>query len=561
MDWFTLRALAADWHDALAGGRFTGAWTQSRGELSLALDLPDGRATTVRALCDPALPLLFRTDGAGRQKRNTADVFDGLHGHTVAGVRVADRDRYLYIDLDSGDALAVLLFGSRPTVLWIARATRRKPDGYVREAFLRPADWEDAPVPAPRAAADPRTAEAIRERWPALSKSVGQALRTAMPLLPVRLAEATVRGIGLDPAAPDLTSDDLDRLTGSAAALRARLDVPAPVVLWRGDVPPDVVGGVPEALLPVVPDVVPDGLCAETFATADDASRVYSRRALALRGFLAALRPAEAALLAAHTRRARSADAMLDELGQPSRADTYEAFGHLLMALASGQGTGHDTISLPDVLAGTDDPVEIPLDPSRTAVQNAEVYYGRARRTRRARADAETRWGSVQADADAAADLLGRLRACTSRPEVLALLDAEKPALTRLVGREAAGDAAEPFRRIALPGGFEALIGKNARGNAELTTRLARPHDLWLHARGVPGSHVVVRRPSRTTVVPPEAIEVAARAAAHYSDARTQALAPVIVAERKHVRPLKGGPPGSVRVDRETVLLVAPGLP
>ncbi len=553
MDWFTLRALAADWNDALRGARVTDAWTQSRGEISLALVLTDGTVQTLRALCDPALPLLFRTDGAGRQKRNTAAVFEGLAGHTLAGVRVADRDRYLFLDLDSGDAVAILLFGSRPNALWLARPTRRKPAGYVREAFLRPADWEGAPHPEPRAASDPRTSDEIRARWPVLSKSVGQALRGAMPLLPVRLAEAAVRSAGLDPAAPDLAETDLERLVGAAADLRARLDTPEPTVVWREDIP--------EALLPVPPDLLGGGLRSETFATADAASRVYARRALQLRGYLAAFRPADAALAAAAGRRERSAAAMLDELAQPSRADRYEAFGHLLMALAAGQGTGHDTVTLPDVLTGTEAPVEIPLDPSRSAIANAEAYYGRARRTRRARQEAESRWAGVQEEADAAADLLARLRACTTRTEVLDLLASEKAAVTRLVGREAAGDAAEPFRRIALPGGFEALVGKNARGNAELTTRLARPHDLWLHARGVPGAHVVVRRPSRTSVVPPEAVEVAARAAAHYSEARTQALAPVIVAERKHVRPLKGGPPGAVRVDRETVLLVTPGLP
>lgn len=557
MDWFTLRALGHDWNDALRGARVTDAWTQSRGELSLAITLTDGTVQTLRALCDPALPLLFRTDGAGRQKRNTAAVFEGLAGHTLTGVRVADRDRYLFLDLDSGDALAVLLFGSRPNALWLARPTRRKPAGYVREAFLRPADWEDAPHPEPRAAADPRTAEEIRARWPALSKSVGQALRGAMPLLPVRLAEAAVRSAGLDPAVSDLTDAGLERLVDAAADLRARLDTPEPTVLWRDT----DAGALPEALLPVPPELLPEDLRAETFDTADAASRVYARRALQLRGFLAAFRPAESALAAATARRERSAAAMIDELAQPSRADRYEAFGHLLMALAAGQGTGHDTVTLPDVLSGTEEPVEIALDPSRSAIANAEAYYGRARRTRRARQEAESRWAGVQVEADAAADLLARLRACTTRTEVLELLASEKAAVTRLVGREAAGDAAEPFRRIQLPGGFEALVGKNARGNAELTTRLARPHDLWLHARGVPGAHVVVRRPSRTSVVPPEAIEVAARAAAHYSEARTQALAPVIVAERKHVRPLKGGPPGSVRVDRETVLLVVPGLP
>ncbi|HEX8386173.1 MAG TPA: NFACT family protein [Rubricoccaceae bacterium] len=557
MDWFTLRALAADWDAALRGARFGGAWTQSRGELSLALTLPDRAEWTLRVLCDPALPLLFRTEGAGRQRRNTADVFDGLDGHTVAGVRAADRDRFLFLDLDSGDALAVLLFGSRPNVLWLARPTRRKPQGYVREAFLRPADWEDEPVPVPRPAADPRTAEEVRARWPALAKSVGQAVRVAAPLVPVRLADAAVRSAGLDPAAPHATLSDaqLDGLAAAVAALRARLDAPAPAVLWRGG------DDVPEALLPVVPEPVPDGLRPETFESADAASRVYARRALATRGFLAAVRPAEAALAASAARRARSAEAMADELAQPSRADRYEAWGHLLMALAGGQGPGQESVTLPDVLSGTEAPIEIPLDPSRSAIVNAERYYDRARRTRRARAEAEARWAGVAEDAEAAAALLARLRTLTTRTDVLAFLQDEKAAFTALVGREAAGDAAEPFRRVPLPGGFEALVGKNAKGNAELTTRIARPHDLWLHARGVPGAHVVVRRPSRTAEVPAEAVEVAARAAAYYSDARPQALAPVSVAERKHVRPVKGGAPGAVRLDREKVLLVAPGLP
>jgi hypothetical protein len=557
MDWFTLRALADDWDAALRGARFTGAWTQSRGELSLGLTLPDGSDWTLRALCDPALPLLFRTEGAGRQKRNTADVFDGLHGHTVAAVRVADRDRFLFLDLDSGDALAVLLFGSRPNALWLARPTRRKPQGYVREAFLRPADWEDEPVPVPRAAADPRTADEVRARWPALAKSTGQAVRIAAPLVPVRLADTAVRACGLDPSAPlaTLSDDDLGRLVDSVASLRARLDTPAPTVLWRGD------GDVPEALLPVPPEPVPDGLRPETFESADAAARVYARRALGARGFLAAVRPAEAALAAASARRTRSAEAMADELAQPSRADRYESWGHLLMALAGGQGPGHASVTLPDVLSGTEAPVEIPLDPARSAIANAEQYYQRARRTRRARAEAEARWATVAGDAEAAASLLARVRALTTRADVLDFLASEKAAFTKVVGREAAGDPAEPFRRIALPGGFEALVGKNAKGNAELTTRLARPHDLWLHARGVPGAHVVVRRPSRTAEVPAAAVEVAARAAAYYSDARPQPLAPVSVAERKHVRPVRGGPPGAVRLDREKVLLVVPGLP
>src|SRR5690606_11068507 len=146
-------------------------------------------------------------------------------------------------------------------------------------------------------------------------------------------------------------------------------------------------------------------------------------------------------------------------------------------------------------------------------------------------------------------------------PALEAFVDEEKEALERLLGREGAGEEAEPFRRFPLPGGLEAWVGKNAKGNAALTTRYAQPHDLWLHARGVAGSHVVVRRPSRTETPDRRAVEAAAALAAYFSQARTQPLAPVTVTERKYVRPVKGGPPGLVRVDREDVVMVAPRRP
>src|SRR5690606_328851 len=158
-------------------------------------------------------------------------------------------------------------------------------------------------------------------------------------------------------------------------------------------------------------------------------------------------------------------------------------------------------------------------------------FYDKARRTRAARAHAEARWESVQSDAEAAEALLGRLRALDKLPALEAFVDEEKEALERLLGREGAGEEAEPFRRFPLPGGLEAWVGKNAKGNAALPTRYAQPHDLWLHARGVAGSHVVVRRPSRTETPDRRAVEAAAALAAYFSQARTQPLAPVTVTE------------------------------
>ena len=545
MDFYTLHALATEWDALGAGAVVTDAWTQSPRELSLGLDR-DGAATTLRVICDPALTLTFRTDGAARQRRNTADVLDGIEGRVVQGVRTAERDRHLFLDLDDGSRLQVVLFGSRPNVFWVDA------DGAVRAAFLDEADHAGQPAPTPRPAPVVDTAEAFAARWREGRTTLAQAVAGAVPLFTRDLAAEAVRRAGLDPdASPE--GADPGRLFAAARDLEAALGDPRPVVYWRGPVAEAV------ALAPRTDP--PAAWRAEAFETVDAALGVWAKRSLAQRAYTAAYGPLEKALAAAAGRRQRSAEAMLEELSQPSRADRYETWGHLLMASATGQGPGRESVVLDDIVSGTGEPVEVPLDPARSAVENAERYYDKARRTRKAREAAERRWADVEAEAEAAADLLARVRATASLADLRALTEAEGPAIDRLVGQRADDGPAEPFRRVPLPGGYEALVGKHARGNAHLTTRVASPHDLWLHARGVAGSHVVVKRPGRSSEVPAEAVAAAARLAAWFSTARTQSVVPVTVTERKYVRPVKGGPPGLVRVDREDVLDVVPAAP
>ncbi len=543
MDFYTLRALAREWDARLAGATLDEAWTQSPRELSMGL-ATDAGPTTLRVICDPALTLVFRTDGAGRQRRNTADVLGRAVGRRVSRVRVAERDRHLFLDLTDGSRLQVVLFGSRPNVFWTDA------DGVVRAAFLDEDAHLGEPAPVPRPAPEVGTAEAFAERWRE-RKTLGQAVAGAVPLFTRDLAARAVRRAGLDPAdAPDTAH--LGELFEAALAVQAELETPRPVVYWRGPLA--------EAFALVPRAGVPDDWRAEAFETVDAGFGVWAKRSLAQRAYRALYAPLDKPLAAIAARRARSAEAMLDELAQPSRADRYETWGHLLMASGNAP-PGRDAVTLPDIVGGTGEPVEIPLDPARSAVENAERYYDKARRTRRARESAEARWAEVQRGAEEAADLSARVRATTSVAELRALQETEADALAQILGARGDDGPSEPFRRFPLAGGFEALVGKHARGNAWLTTRVASPHDLWLHARGVPGSHVVVKRAGRSTVVPPPVVAQAARLAAWFSTAKTQSVVPVTVTEKKYVRPVKGGPPGLVRVDREDVLDVAPSAP
>jgi len=130
--------------------------------------------------------------------------------------------------------------------------------------------------------------------------------------------------------------------------------------------------------------------------------------------------------------------------------------------------------------------------------------------------------------------------------------------------------AIAPARRAARPArlrplhilsrdGLEIAVGRSARENEHVTFRLARGDDLWLHARGLPGAHVIVRSGGRP--VPETTLLEAAGLAAYFSPARAEPAVEVDVCRRALVRKLPGGPPGLVTYRAERTLRVAPRTP
>ncbi|MEM7297209.1 MAG: NFACT RNA binding domain-containing protein [Bacteroidota bacterium] len=105
--------------------------------------------------------------------------------------------------------------------------------------------------------------------------------------------------------------------------------------------------------------------------------------------------------------------------------------------------------------------------------------------------------------------------------------------------------------------GWLIWVGKNSKANDELTLKYAKKNDLWLHAKDVPGSHVVVKeKPGQN--YPEYIIEKAAGLAAANSKRKTDTLCPVIYTPKKFVRKMKGAPAGQVIVEKEEVVMVEP---
>jgi hypothetical protein len=114
-----------------------------------------------------------------------------------------------------------------------------------------------------------------------------------------------------------------------------------------------------------------------------------------------------------------------------------------------------------------------------------------------------------------------------------------------------------PYKSYRSSGGLEILVGRGARSNDELTYEVAKPDDVWLHARDVTGAHVVLRW-SQDGAPPQRDLQEAAALAAWHSRARGSTVVPVDWTRRRYVRRARGGSPGRALVDRVQTVMARP---
>lgn len=117
------------------------------------------------------------------------------------------------------------------------------------------------------------------------------------------------------------------------------------------------------------------------------------------------------------------------------------------------------------------------------------------------------------------------------------------------------------YRHFIFEGKYHVYIGRDNKNNDLVTFKMAKQNDIWMHARGLPGSHTVLRIDNPKEPVPKNILKSVASLAAYYSKAKTAGIVPVAYTYRKYVRKKKGMEPGKVIIERETVLLVRPVIP
>ena len=267
----------------------------------------------------------------------------------------------------------------------------------------------------------------------------------------------------------------------------------------------------------------------------------------------------------------RSLRAVEDDLEAANQADEFERKGSILLAHLKAVPRSTDQVELPDTFASPPDDtsqsptsaqtVLIELDSRRSPADNAAKYLKLAGKFRRRLNVLPQRLTSLRAEERRLQELLAKMNAGVTPAEVEEILES--------MPEEAAGPGArkrqkKPLarpRRYRTTSGWIVWAGRNNAENDALTHRMAAGEDIWFHASGYAGSHVVLRREGRRDEPSQNTLHEAAAVAAYWSRGRTAKKVPVVYTKVKYVSKPRGAAPGLVVPRRVSSLIVEPRLP
>lgn len=541
----TLHLLATSLDETLRGKELTGAYTQERNHLVLNV----GPATPSLVIsCQPKSATMYLHPRQARARRNSTDVLASLPGRIVESVAIHPSDRVVTTTMSGGLRLTALCYGGTPNVLLLD--TR----DVVVDAFLDAKHLVGTSFHPPAAAEEdmPDIGAVDRALDSSPKLTTLEALRRGYPRLGQTLVREVLHRAAVDPVARGIDNDARMRIRAGLAEIYRALADPHPMVYVRG-----------ARRTPVALSLVPlhhlHPLTPMPFGDIHEAVRFFLARSRSAQHADAEQRELITTLTRTIERTRRTIAAVQEDLAKGNRGLEYERYGRLLLAHLDVAERGSRTI----ILTEGEEEYTVTLDPRLSAAANAQHYFAKAKTARTARLEASARLEQLRSHEARAAGLLKEIEQTETSEELLHLLEIRAGDFEAFGIRKGRGKAAAlpPFRIFTVEGGFQVWAGKSSANNDELTLHHCRPNDLWFHARGGSGAHVVLKIGSGRGEPGRKAKEQAAGIAAYYSKMNKAGMVPVAMTERKYVRKPKGAPPGTVTIERENVIFAQPRLP
>lgn len=247
-----------------------------------------------------------------------------------------------------------------------------------------------------------------------------------------------------------------------------------------------------------------------------------------------------------------------DALNSGEQMEKCRLYGELLTANLHSLKSGTDTAAVDNYYADPVERIAIPLDRQLTPGENAQRYYKKYQKLKAARDMAIVQREQTLSELNYLEGQLDNLTKCTAENELSELIEELKD--QGYIKRDKGGKkkmklaASKPMHFVSSTG-TDIYVGKNNRQNDELTLRFASPNDIWMHAKNIPGSHVIVKGASEQDTA---TMTEAALLAAYYSRARGSENVAVDYTPRKYVKKPAGAKPGMVIYTTNKTAYVTP---
>jgi len=242
-------------------------------------------------------------------------------------------------------------------------------------------------------------------------------------------------------------------------------------------------------------------------------------------------------------RNVKKYDLQCRQLKDTEKREKYKVYGELLHTYGYGVEPQAESTTVMNYY--TNEEITIPLDPELTAMENAAKYfdkYGKMKRTYEALTEFVK---ETKAEIDHLESVMNALEIAEKEADLAQIKEEliQSGYIRYKGGRKKKKVTSKPFHFVSSDG-FDMYVGRNNFQNEEITFKLAQGNDWWFHAKGMPGSHVIVKSAGKE--MPDRTFEEAGKLAAYFSKAKGQDKVEIDYIERKHVKKPAGAKPGFV---------------
>ena len=260
----------------------------------------------------------------------------------------------------------------------------------------------------------------------------------------------------------------------------------------------------------------------------------------------------------------RKEKGLYEDLERAEKSDDYRIQGELILANLNKIARGQKQVSLQNYYSPELETLTIPLNPEQTASENAQSYFKKYTKAKRGYSQIQQRLAALEAEQEVLRTYGYKVESADTL-ETLSRLHAEFTEngylKTQQRGKHQQEISKGPFRKYISTNGFHIYVGRNSQSNDLLLRQIAKPRDMWLHAKQIHGSHVIIRNPENRPDIPMPTLLQAAQLAAYFSKAHHSSYVPVDYTWARYVVKRKGNVAGYVHYTHEKTLYVEPAVP